>query len=142
MLEYTTHSPEETRELASRIAADLRPGDVLALRGPLGSGKTCFVQGCARGLKVTERYITSPTFVLVREYRGRLPLYHIDLFRLATGPEIEHLGLEEYLEGDGVSAVEWAEKVEGMLPERTINISFDCLDEMTRKIVIICPKEK
>ncbi len=142
MLNYTTHSPEETRKLASCIAADLGPGDVLALRGPLGSGKTCFVQGVARGLGVAERYITSPTFVLIREYRGRLSLYHIDLYRLATGPEIEHLGLEEYLEGDGVSAVEWAEKMEEMLPDRTIDVSFDCLSEMTRKIVIIFPKEK
>jgi len=139
---YTTNSPEETRELASRFAANINPGDVLALRGLLGSGKTCFIQGVARGLGVTEKYITSPTFVLVREYQGRLPLYHVDLYRLAPGIEIGMLGLEEYLDGDGVSAVEWAEKVEGMLPERTINISFECLDEMTRKIVIIFPKEK
>ncbi len=139
---YTTNNPEETKELAAKIAARLKPGDVLALRGPLGSGKTCFVQGCAEGLGVREKYVTSPTFVLVREYRGRLPLYHIDLYRLQPGPEIGLLGLEEYLEGEGVSAVEWAEKLDDMLPARTINIALDCLDEMTRKITIIFPKEK
>ena len=136
-MEYTTHSPEETRELASRIAADLGPGDVLALRGPLGSGKTCFVQGCARGLEVTERYITSPTFVLVREYQGRIPLYHVDLYRLAPGIEIGMLGLEEYLDGDGITAIEWAEKMEECLPERTIGVSIECLDEMTRHINVV-----
>ncbi|MFH1038991.1 MAG: tRNA (adenosine(37)-N6)-threonylcarbamoyltransferase complex ATPase subunit type 1 TsaE [PVC group bacterium] len=142
ILKYISHSPEETGELAERFAADLRPGDVIALRGPLGSGKTCFVQGCARGLGVGERYVTSPTFVLVREYRGRLPLYHVDLYRLQPGPEIGLLGLEEYLDGGGVTAIEWAEKLEDVLPDRTIDISFGCLGETTRKIVIIFPKEK
>ena len=139
---HTTHSPEETRELAARLAAELRPGDILALNGPLGSGKTCFVQGIARGLGVTERYITSPTFVLIREYQGRVPLYHIDLYRLAPGIEIGMLGLDEYLDGDGITAIEWSEKMEEILPGRTIEISLDCLDEMLRKITIIFPKEK
>ena len=138
----TTHSPEETRELGARFAADLKPGDILALKGPLGSGKTCFVQGIARGLGVTERYITSPTFVLIREYQGRLPLYHIDLYRLGSGIEIGMLGLDEYLHGDGVTAIEWPEKIEEGLPERTITISLDCINEMSRKITIIFPEEK
>ncbi len=132
---YTTHSPEETRELAERFAADLKPGDILALNGPLGAGKTCFVQGIARGLGVTERYITSPTFVLIREYQGRMPLYHIDLYRLASGIEIGMLGLDEYLDGDGITAIEWPEKIGEGLPERTINISFKCLEEMSREII-------
>ena len=139
---YTTHSPEETRELASRIAVDLKPGDVLALSGPLGSGKTCFVQGVARGLGVAERYITSPAFVLIREYRGRLPFYHIDLYRLVPGIEIGMLGLEEYLDGDGITAIEWSEKMEEGLPERTIGVSIECLDEMTREINIIFSAKK
>jgi tRNA threonylcarbamoyladenosine biosynthesis protein TsaE len=134
-MKYTTHSPEETRELGARFAADLKSGDILALNGPLGSGKTCFVQGIARGLGVTERYITSPTFVLVREYQGRLPLYHIDLYRLAPGIEIGMLGLDEYLDGDGITAIEWSEKMEEGLPGRTINISFKCLNEMSREII-------
>jgi len=131
----TTHSPEETRELGARFAADLKPGDILALNGPLGSGKTCFVQGIARGLGVTERYITSPTFVLIREYQGRIPLYHIDLYRLAPGIEIGMLGLDEYLDGDGITAIEWPKKMEEGLPERTTVISIKCLDEMTREII-------
>jgi len=131
----TTHSPEETRELGARFAADLKPGDILALNGPLGSGKTCFVQGIARGLGVTERYITSPTFVLVREYQGRLPLYHIDLYRLAPGIEIGMLGLDEYLDGDGITAIEWPKKMGEGLLGRTINISFKCLEEMSREII-------
>jgi len=135
-MNYTSNSTEETRELAACFAADLKPGDILALSGPLGAGKTCFIQGIARGLGVSERYITSPTFVLIREYQGRIPLYHIDLYRLASGMEIEMLGLEEYLDGDGVTAIEWAEKMEGSLPGRTINISLECLDDMTRSIII------
>jgi tRNA threonylcarbamoyladenosine biosynthesis protein TsaE len=135
-MNYTTHSPEETRELAKRFADELQPGDILVLKGPLGSGKTCFVQGIARGLGITERYITSPTFVLIREYQGRLPLYHVDLYRLGSGIEIGMLGLDEYLNGDGVTAIEWPEKMEDGLPERTIKISIECLEEMTRKIII------
>jgi len=131
---FTTHSPEETGQFAARFADELEPGDILALKGSLGSGKTCFVQGLARGLGITERYITSPTFVLIREYKGRLPLYHIDLYRLGSGIEIWMLGLDEYMNGDGVTAIEWPEKAEDGLPERTIKISIECLDEMTREI--------
>ena len=138
----TTGSPEKTGELAARFADELQPGDILALKGPLGSGKTCFVQGIARGLGVTERYITSPTFVLIREYQGRLPLYHIDLYRLGSGLEIGMLGLDEYLNGDGVTAIEWPEKMEDGLPERTVKISIDCIDKMSRKITILFPEEK
>ncbi|MDP8213742.1 MAG: tRNA (adenosine(37)-N6)-threonylcarbamoyltransferase complex ATPase subunit type 1 TsaE [Candidatus Euphemobacter frigidus] len=136
MFEFRSHSPEETAELASRLAANLQPGDVLALYGDLGSGKTCFVQGCARGLGVKDRYIVSPSFVLVREYRGQLPLYHIDLYRLNSGLEIGLLGIEEYIDSDGVTAIEWAEKLEGFLPDRTIKVEFKFLDETSRKINI------
>ena len=141
-MKITTRSPEETRNLAAGLVRELGPGSVLALRGPLGSGKTCFAQGCARGLGVEERYVTSPTFVLVREYSGRLPFYHIDLYRLAPGPEIEGLGLDEYLEGNGVTAIEWAEKLAGRLPGRTIEISLACAGETEREISIDFPGEK
>lgn len=142
IMKVTTHSPEETRDLAAGLVRELEPGSILALRGPLGSGKTCFAQGCGRGLGVEERYITSPTFVLVREYRGRLPFYHIDLYRLSPGPEIDLLGLEEYLDGEGVTAIEWAEKLTGLLPPRTIDISFAGFGETEREISIIFPEEK
>lgn len=141
-MKVITHSPEETRDLAAVLAEKLGPGSVLALRGPMGSGKTCFAQGCARGLGVEERYVTSPTFVLVREYVGRLPFYHIDLYRLSSGSDIDGLGLEEYLDGSGVTAIEWAEKLEGWLPERTIEISFNCSGETEREITITYPEDK
>jgi len=131
----TSHSPEETGQIAARFADELEPGDILALKGPLGSGKTCFVQGIAIGLGVVERYITSPTFVLIREYQGRLPLYHIDLYRLGSGLEIGMLGLDEYFNGEGVTAIEWPEKAEDGLPERTIKITIECIDETTRRII-------
>lgn len=135
-MNYITHSPEETRNLAAGIAHALIPGDVLALTGAMGSGKTCFIQGIARGLGIAERYITSPTFVLIREYRGRMPLYHVDLYRLATGVEIGMLGLEEYLDGEGVTAIEWSEKMVDTLPKRARKILINSIDEMTRQIVI------
>lgn len=141
-MKVTTRSPDETRDLAAGLVQRLGPGSVLALRGPLGSGKTCFAQGCARGLGVEERYVTSPTFVLVREYSGRLPFYHIDLYRLSPGPEIDGLGLEEYLEGGGVTAIEWAEKLAGVLPERTIDIFINCSGKTEREISIVFPEEK
>ncbi len=140
MIRVTTHSPEETRVLAAELAEKLAPGSVLALRGPLGSGKTCFAQGCGRGLGVEERYITSPSFVLVRQYRGRLPFYHIDLYRLSPGPEIALLGLEEYIDGEGVTAIEWSEKLAGSLPPRTIEISFAGTGETEREITIDYPE--
>ena len=142
MSRITTRSPEETRDLAAGLVRELGPGSVLALRGPLGSGKTCFAQGCARGLGVKERYITSPTFVLVREYAGRLPFYHIDLYRLSPGLEISLLGLEEYIDGEGVTAIEWAEKLDGALPPRTIDVSFACLEETRREITVVFPEVK
>ncbi len=142
MIRVTTNSPEETRALAAGLAGKLDPGSVLALRGPLGSGKTCFAQGCARGLGVEERYVTSPTFVLIREYRGRVPFYHIDLYRLDPGPEIGALGLDEYLEGPGVTAIEWAEKLEGHLPERTIEVFLDSAGENAREVSIRFPGEE
>ncbi len=142
MIRITTHSPEETRQLAAGLAEKLGPGSVLALRGPLGSGKTCFAQGCARGLGVEERYITSPTFVLVREYRGRLPFYHVDLYRLSPGPEISLLGLEEYIDGEGVTAIEWAEKLDGALPPRTVEVFMDSAGETAREVSIKVPGEE
>ena len=120
-------SPAETEALAAGLAPHLAAGDVLCLHGELGTGKTCFVRGLARGLGVT-RPVTSPSFVLVHEYRGRLPLYHLDLYRL-RGPE-EAFDLEEYFHtGDGVVVVEWADRAEGMLPERRLDVVFSFAEE-------------
>ncbi len=134
MLTIVTRSAGETLSLGRRLGRLLGPGTVLALRGELGAGKTCFVQGLARGLGVKEDHVVSPTFVLVREYRGRLPLYHIDLYRLSAGREVESLGLEEYLEGEGVCAVEWAEKAEGILPASGPRITLTLRSASSRTI--------
>ena len=136
MLTIVTRSAGETRSLGRRLGRLLGPGTVLALRGELGAGKTCFVQGLARGLGVKEEHVVSPTFVLVREYRGRLPLYHIDLSRLSAGREVESIGLEEYLEGEGVCAVEWAEKGEGLLSPDAVRITLTVRSANTREITV------
>jgi tRNA threonylcarbamoyladenosine biosynthesis protein TsaE len=109
----TTHSAAETQALAERLAERLIAGDVLWLSGDLGAGKTTFSQGLGRGLGIHVP-INSPTFVLIREYSARLPLYHIDLYRLDNPRDVAALGLNDYLNGDGVCAIEWAERLVGV----------------------------
>jgi tRNA threonylcarbamoyladenosine biosynthesis protein TsaE len=108
-LKLNSHSPEQTQLLGSYLGELAQKADVFLLIGELGTGKTCLVQGIARGLDVKE-YAFSPSFVILREYHGRLPLYHIDFYRLDHIGEITDLGLEEYFYGDGVCVVEWADK--------------------------------
>ena len=134
--EFITRSPEETRKLGLILGKVLFAGDVLALSGELGAGKTCFIQGVARGLGVEERYLVSPSFVIMRQYRGRLPFYHIDLYRLSSEEQIDGLGLEEFLEGEGVSAVEWAERAPRLFPPGTIWIKIEFLEGDRRRIEI------
>lgn len=105
-----SHDKDETLALGEAFARGLKPGDIVLLFGDLGSGKTTFTQGIARGLGFAD-YIRSPTFTLVNEYPGRLPIYHIDLYRLDTLEDVQALGIEEYLYGPGVTLVEWAEKL-------------------------------
>ena len=125
-----THSPEETWQLASELANSLLPGTVIALHGDLGAGKTCFIQGLAVALKIHEP-VTSPTYTLICEYQGKLPLYHIDLYRLSGPEEVLGLGLEEYFESDGLTAIEWAERAEGLLPPDLLHIRIE-VDEQTQ----------
>jgi tRNA threonylcarbamoyladenosine biosynthesis protein TsaE len=106
----TTHSEEETSKIGERLGEDLAPGSVVLLYGDLGSGKTTFVRGIAQGLKIDPAEVSSPTFVLVQEYRGRLKLYHVDLYRI-EGAGVDDLGLEEFANNGGVVAVEWAERL-------------------------------
>ena len=131
-----SHSAEETIAFGRQLAGSLRAGDVLALTGDLGAGKTCLVKGLAAGLNITHA-VTSPTFTLIHEYRGgRLPLAHIDLYRLATAIEAVNIGIEEYLSGAGVTVIEWAERIESLLPAQTKRIRLTALDETTRQIEV------
>ena len=130
-----SRSPEETRAVGERLARHLEPGAVVACIGELGAGKTCFLQGLARGLGVSTP-VTSPTFVLVNEYRGRLPVYHLDAYRTGSLSELIDLGVEEMLHGDGVTLVEWADKLPELLPARTTTVTITGLGDEPRGITV------
>lgn len=123
-MEKVTESPEETLDWAAEFSGRLGPGDVLALVGDLGAGKTCFVQGLAEGLKVTGP-VSSPTYTLVNEYSGRLPLYHMDVYRLNDPEEALDFGLNEYLYGQGVTVIEWADRLGDLLPPTVWRLYFE-----------------
>ena len=134
MASIISHSPQETFELGRQFAAELRRGDVLALAGDLGAGKTQFSKGLAAGLGV-EAEVTSPTFTLIHEYPGgRLPLFHIDLYRLEEEDEVLGIGLDEYLDGDGVTVIEWADKFAALMPEGVRWVRFRVLEGDEREI--------
>jgi len=139
-LTRTSRSPDETRALGERLGERLGKGDVVACVGPLGAGKTCFLQGLARGLGVVAD-VTSPTFVLVNEYRGRLPVYHVDAYRTASLTELVDLGIEEMLHGDGVTVVEWADKLRPLLPARAVTVTIRGLGDEPREIDFDGPAE-
>ena len=131
----STQSAEETRGAGERLAGSLGPGDVVALTGELGAGKTCFVQGLTRGLGAGA-WATSPTFVLVNEYRADLPIHHVDAYRVAGPAEMVDVGLLELIDGDGVTVIEWADRVAPLLPERTIHVAIDGVGDEPRTISI------
>ncbi|MBF0215562.1 MAG: tRNA (adenosine(37)-N6)-threonylcarbamoyltransferase complex ATPase subunit type 1 TsaE [Candidatus Omnitrophica bacterium] len=121
----TTRSVEETILLGCKIGRSLCAGDVVALIGALGAGKTVFVKGIAKGIGYDDhRYVNSPTFVVVKEYKGRIDLYHFDVYRLNTYDFEETIDLDRYFYGDGVSVVEWADKIEDILPDEYLEISI------------------
>ena len=128
-------SAEATRELGFRMGRELKSGDVVALEGPLGAGKTVFVQGLAGALGITEA-VSSPTFTIISEYRGSMTLYHMDLYRLNSPEEFAFLGVEEIIEGDGVTVVEWGEKAGDELPERSIRVNITIGDDGERLIQV------
>ena len=134
-LKIATKSPEDTQELGRRLGELAQPGDIYVLTGKLGAGKTTLTQGIARGLGTKENAM-SPSFVLIHELKGRLPLYHIDLYRLDKIEEISALGLDDYLFGDGVSVVEWGEKAGDILPDESLSIEIEYLDGDERSIEI------
>jgi tRNA threonylcarbamoyladenosine biosynthesis protein TsaE len=129
----STQSAEETRAAGERLGRTLAPGDVVALTGDLGAGKTCFVQGLARGLGAGT-WPTSPTFVLVNEYRADLPIHHVDAYRVAGPDEMIDVGLLELIDGDGVTLIEWADRVAALLPDRTIHVAIEGVGDEPRTI--------
>lgn len=130
--EVQTKTEEETIALAEKLAKVLKPGDVVTLEGDLGAGKTTFTKGIAKGLEI-KRTISSPTFTIVKEYEGTVPLYHMDVYRLEGSDE--DIGFDEYFHGDGISVVEWAQFIEEYLPEERLNITIQYMDEESRVIV-------
>jgi tRNA threonylcarbamoyladenosine biosynthesis protein TsaE len=130
-----TSSPEETDAAGERLGTTLGPGDVVALSGELGAGKTVFVKGLVRALGVTSG-ATSPTFVLVNEYRGRLPVHHVDAYRTASLAELLDLGVEEMMDGDGVTVIEWADRLEPVLPARAVRVRIAGVGDEPRHITI------
>ena len=131
--ELTTTNDAETSQFAERLAEFLKPGDVIALEGDLGAGKTTFTKGLAKGLEV-KKTVNSPTFTIIKEYRGRLPLYHMDVYRVADA--YEYLGFDEYFEGEGVTVVEWAHLIEEQLPAELLTIYLYHQGQHQRKIVL------
>ncbi len=134
-LEIISRSPEQTQELGLRLGELAQPGDVLLMIGNLGAGKTCLTQGIARGLGIAG-YASSPSFVLVREYHGRLPLYHIDLYRLEQVAEVADLGIDEYLYGKGLTVVEWADRALNLMPPQHLLIQIVPLSLRRRKLYL------
>ena len=135
---FRTHSPEETQEIGVEIGRQLNPGDVVALIGDLGVGKTCLTQGIARGAGVyQDQTVNSPSYILINEYAGKIPVYHIDLYRLERLEDIIALGLEEYLDGDGICVIEWADRMGELLPEDCIQVKITGEDEFTRAIEVL-----
>jgi tRNA threonylcarbamoyladenosine biosynthesis protein TsaE len=119
-----SRSEADTQRAGSLLASQLRPGDVIALRGGLGMGKTVFVRGLAAGLGISDR-VSSPTFALVHEYRGKIPLYHFDMYRVASGGDLESTGFFDYLGSGGICAVEWSENIADELPADCITVAIE-----------------
>ncbi|MCO7128007.1 tRNA (adenosine(37)-N6)-threonylcarbamoyltransferase complex ATPase subunit type 1 TsaE [Sporolactobacillus shoreicorticis] len=131
MHQWITHAPEETMHFSERLAVFLKPGDVLTLSGDLGAGKTVFTKGLAKGLGIQEM-VNSPTFTIVKEYQsGRLPLYHMDVYRIS---DEEDIGLEDYFDQDGVTVIEWAENIPSWLPDDRLSITIERVNERERTI--------
>ena len=127
-MKVVTTSPAETRALGARLGRLMAPGDIIALIGGLGAGKTVLVQGIAAGLGL-KGYITSPTYLIIKEHRGEIPLYHMDAYRLAGPEELEELGYEEYFFGRGVTAIEWADRIRALLPPEYLRLDMGRVED-------------
>lgn len=142
-MEIISSSHEETQKIGKAIGKLLIAGDVVCLYGDLGSGKTCLAQGIIKGLDVAEdKYLRSPTFTLINQYKGRMPVCHLDLYRLDNINEVEAIGIEEHMCGDEVIIIEWAERLEKLLPQKRIDMHISSVDINTRKLIISCPDNR
>lgn len=134
-MEYRSESAEETEKLGEKLGNQLRKGQVVSLRGSLGAGKTVLAKGIAKALGIKEA-IVSPTFTIVQEYDGREKLYHLDLYRLSGDDEFESMGGEEFLYSDGITLIEWSEKIEDMLPDDTLFLTVRINNDLSRTITL------
>ena len=135
---YEAITLDATKKIAQDFAKTLKPGDVVCMYGDLGAGKTEFVRAMAQEFGITD-YITSPTFTIVNEYRGRLDLYHFDVYRIADSDEMYEIGYDEYIDGDGICVIEWAELIDDILPPHRYNVTINkdfAKSESYRKITI------
>jgi len=133
--EIVSDSVEQTFALGERLGRLVQPGDVLCLAGPLGAAKTLLTKGIARGAGVVDpRQVTSPTFTLINEYQGRLPIYHVDVYRLRSARELLDLGIDEYLYGHGVCIIEWADRVAAVLPPERLDMTLTHVAPHQRRI--------
>lgn len=133
-LRILSSNPEETRQVGRAIGQHAQPGDICLLIGPLGAGKTCLTQGVAEGLEVSG-YVRSPTFVLMSQYHGRLTLFHLDLYRIASAAEAWDLGLDEQIFGDGLCVVEWADRAPELFPDGSLQIALNYAEGDNQRII-------
>lgn len=135
MIKFVTNNTEETIELGKKIGNYLRKGDVIAMQGTLAAGKTTITKGIAQSLDISET-ITSPTFCLISEYEGKMPLYHMDVYRLDNEEDFANLGTEDMIYGNGVSIIEWSEKIMNELPKKTIILKIEPQADGSRIITL------
>ena len=136
-MKIMSKSVAETIEIGAKFAKGLKRGECVALIGDLGAGKTVFTKGIAKGLCVKKpQYVNSPTFVIIKEHKGRYPLYHFDLYRLDKHFNFDDMNYEEYFYGDGITVIEWADKIRELLPKKYIEVKLAVIDENKRKIEI------
>lgn len=140
-LEFSSSSADDSQAVAKTIAPFFRSGDVLCIEGRLGAGKTCFTQGLALGLGISEA-VTSPSFPIIQEYQGDLPLYHMDLYRLNSSDEVIETGAQELFFGDGLCVIEWPDRAQDLLPETSFHLDIDICDDQRRIFRLRGPVER
>lgn len=134
---FTSSSPEETLALGRKLAEQTASGEVICLFGDLGAGKTHFAKGFASALGIPAEEVDSPTFVLIQEYEGTLPLYHFDAYRIESVEEARRLGMEDYFYGDGICLIEWPERIAGLLPEQRTEVHFSHTGPSSRRVEVL-----